>query len=279
VSARTARCDDRTPEAQPGAARARPSAAIGPGGRPVPVAMSTDAARATDPPHDHDLDDRTGSGTARPVAETTIIPVGGYRVGRPGAEATHPDADRLGCAARRLVLLGLGSAGLVVLTGCGGERDLTSAERDDLGRGGTAMQPGETPPTSQAEQGQPAPGQPAPGGAAPTRTMTNDPTLEPWPTAGAGGLVRTSDVPVGGGVLVNDLIVVQPQRGTFKAYDARCPHQGIIVDPPPTGDTTMSCPAHSSRFRVSDGSRISGPTPSGLRQVPVRVQNGYVVPA
>ena len=49
-------------------------------------------------------------------------------------------------------------------------------------------------------------------------------------TAAAGG-TPTSEVPVGGGKVFADTktVVTQPTAGTFKAFDAMCPHQGCTV--------------------------------------------------
>src|SRR5690349_6146532 len=56
------------------------------------------------------------------------------------------------------------------------------------------------------------------------------------PTAAAlpdGGLAKVTDVPVGGGVLSSDgVLVLQLKAGQFTAYEASCPHEGILVSPP-----------------------------------------------
>src|SRR3712207_7643099 len=44
------------------------------------------------------------------------------------------------------------------------------------------------------------------------------------------------------------VLVVQPQTGVYRAFDATCPHAGARVDAP-DGDT-LTCPAHGSTFRV-----------------------------
>lgn len=94
--------------------------------------------------------------------------------------------------------------------------------------------------------------------------------------AGAGTvLAPTADVPVGGGVVAGGVLVVQPAAGTFKAYDAACPHQGVQVGAPQDGVST--CPAHNSTFAIADGSRLGGPAPRGLTEVPVTVDGANVV--
>lgn len=98
-------------------------------------------------------------------------------------------------------------------------------------------------------------------------------------SGGAGGdvLAATSDVPVGGGVVAGSVVVAQPSDGTFRAYEAACPHQGVLVGPPEDG--VITCPAHRSTFSDADGSLIGGPAPQGLTEVPVRVSGGNVVRA
>jgi nitrite reductase/ring-hydroxylating ferredoxin subunit len=90
--------------------------------------------------------------------------------------------------------------------------------------------------------------------------------------------VPTSQVPVGGGVLVNSgagVVVVQPTSGTFKAYSAVCPHQGCAVNS--FTPTVMVCPCHGSTFSVTDGAVLSGPSPAGLTPLKAVVQGSDVV--
>lgn len=96
------------------------------------------------------------------------------------------------------------------------------------------------------------------------------------PSSGA-VLAATKDVPVGGGIVVARVLIVQPASGTFKAFDAACPHRGVLVGPPANGIST--CPAHHSTFAVADGSRMSGPATQGLTEIAVSVQDGNIVRA
>jgi nitrite reductase/ring-hydroxylating ferredoxin subunit/putative flippase GtrA len=99
------------------------------------------------------------------------------------------------------------------------------------------------------------------------------------PSAGAtsGPLAATADVAIGGGVVVGGVLVVQPVQGTFKAYDAACPHQGARVGAPQ--QNVVTCPAHRSKFKAEDGSLISGPATRGLTEIAVTVQGSEVVRA
>jgi nitrite reductase/ring-hydroxylating ferredoxin subunit len=70
-------------------------------------------------------------------------------------------------------------------------------------------------------------------------------------------LARTTDVPVGGGVVVTDILLVQPTAGSFRAFSVVCPHRGARVSPPVDG--VITCWEHNSTFKLDDGSRLGGP--------------------
>ncbi len=97
-------------------------------------------------------------------------------------------------------------------------------------------------------------------------------------------LVAAADVPVGGGVVLSDLniVVTQPRRGEFLAFDSRCTHQNGILSTPQDG--IMTCPLHGSQFAV-DGENLVGPNggPAGstpdLTTVDVDVDGSDVVRA
>ena len=94
---------------------------------------------------------------------------------------------------------------------------------------------------------------------------------------GGGRIAKAGDVPVGGGVVSEDgVLVLQLSEGRFTAFDAVCPHQAFRVDPPDS-QGVITCRGHDSHFKASDGSRIDGVAPSGLKPVQVEVKEGYVV--
>ena len=103
------------------------------------------------------------------------------------------------------------------------------------------------------------------------------PPPTPDPRAGAGAepdagrpvLARTADVPVGGGVIVNNVLLMQPTPGTFRAFSVICPHRGARVSAPVDGVAT--CWEHNSTFNATDGSRLSGPATRGLTEMPITV--------
>lgn len=90
----------------------------------------------------------------------------------------------------------------------------------------------------------------------------------------AGGGTPTSEIPVGGGKVFPDsqTVVTQPTAGTFKAFDAICPHQGCTVDSVEGGQ--IICPCHQSHFDATTGDRVSGPAPTGLTAKTITVSGG-----
>jgi Rieske Fe-S protein len=89
--------------------------------------------------------------------------------------------------------------------------------------------------------------------------------------------VPVADVPVGGGtILADDLVVVtQPSEGEFKAFTATCTHQGCPVNAITDGE--IICPCHASHYSIEDGSVISGPAPKALAPFPVAVEGDQIV--
>ncbi|WP_433615795.1 Rieske (2Fe-2S) protein [Dactylosporangium sp. CA-139114] len=85
----------------------------------------------------------------------------------------------------------------------------------------------------------------------------------------------TAQVPVGGGIVANGVLITQPVSGTFKVFDAACPHKGILVTAPQNGIAV--CPAHQSKFSIADGSKIDGPTPTGLKLLKSEVDGTSIV--
>jgi Rieske Fe-S protein len=86
----------------------------------------------------------------------------------------------------------------------------------------------------------------------------------------------TSDVAVGGGKVYGDanVVVTQPEAGTFKAFEATCTHQGCQVAE--VADGTIDCTCHGSRFSIQDGSVEAGPARSPLPELAVTVTGGRI---
>lgn len=87
-------------------------------------------------------------------------------------------------------------------------------------------------------------------------------------------LATTSDVPVGSGTIVGEVVVTQPVAGEFRAFSAVCTHTGCLLNK--VADGTIDCPCHGSRFSL-DGAVVNGPAEKPLTPVAVRVQGDSVV--
>jgi nitrite reductase/ring-hydroxylating ferredoxin subunit len=96
----------------------------------------------------------------------------------------------------------------------------------------------------------------------------------PAPAPSGAPLGAAADVPVGGGTVFKDqqVVVTQPEKGTFKAFSAVCTHQGCVVSTVAGG--TINCECHGSKFKVADGSVATGPATRPLEPRPIRVTGG-----
>ncbi len=92
-----------------------------------------------------------------------------------------------------------------------------------------------------------------------------------------GTLALTSQVPVEGGYVNQDVAVVvtQPSEGQYAAFTAVCPHQGCLVSEVQSNE--IACPCHGSLFSAVDGSVIQGPAVQGLAAAKVAVQGDRIV--
>ena len=120
-------------------------------------------------------------------------------------------------------------------------------------------------------------GQPSAGTSNPAPTGAASP---PSDGGAANALAKTSQVPVGGGIVVTasdgkKIVLAQPTAGEFKAFDATCTHQGTPVGAPENG--TMTCPNHGSQFSAADGSATKGPATAPLKAVNVTVSGDSIV--
>jgi Rieske Fe-S protein len=113
------------------------------------------------------------------------------------------------------------------------------------------------------------------GGGDKSAASSEAPTTPPPSAAGAGNTVaKTSDVPVGSGVIVGDVVVTQPTAGTFKAFSSKCTHKGCAVNK--VADGTIDCPCHGSKFNL-DGTVAKGPADTPLEAKNVTVQGDSIV--
>jgi Rieske Fe-S protein len=146
---------------------------------------------------------------------------------------------------RRALLAGVGVTCAAMLAGC---------TTHDASNGGSAPAAGGT--AASAGGGAPAAGSSAATGSA----------------LPAGALAATSQVPDGGGKIIDgkNIVITQPQSGSFRAFTAICTHEGCIVNNVSNG--TINCPCHGSKFSIKDGSVVNGPAPSPLAAIAIKVE-------
>lgn len=103
------------------------------------------------------------------------------------------------------------------------------------------------------------------GGSAPTAQSPEAPAGD------AKALVKSSEVPVGGGTVLKDekLVVTQPTAGSFRCFTAVCTHSGCLVDKVEAG--TIDCPCHGSKYKVADGAVAHGPATRPLAEKKITV--------
>jgi Rieske Fe-S protein len=124
---------------------------------------------------------------------------------------------------------------------------------------------GDAAATSEAAGGS-TPAGSAPAGSAPAS-----------PSSGGAGVAQVADIPVGGGVIIDEpaVVITQPAEGEVKAFTAICTHQGCLVSE--VVDNEIFCPCHGSKFSAVDGSVIVGPATTGLTAAGVVVDGGSVI--
>ncbi len=156
-------------------------------------------------------------------------------------------------ATRRCVLLGAGVLGAAgVLTACS-----TAPVPYD------ANDAGQAPATA----------------AGPTIASTGGGMANGAGNGASGGRMGTllgaaAEIPVGGGKVFTDVrvVVTQPTAGQFKAFSAVCTHVGCLCNQ--VADGTIDCPCHGSKFKISDGSVVTGPAMTPLAAADVAVTDG-----
>ena len=146
---------------------------------------------------------------------------------------------------RRALLAGAGVTCAAVLAGC---------STSDANNGGSA-------PATGGAASSAAGSAPATGGSAATASA-----------AAAGALAATSQVPDGGGKIIDgvNIVITQPQSGSFRAFSAICTHQGCIVSSVSNG--TINCPCHGSKYSIKDGSVVRGPATMPLAAIAIKIE-------
>ena len=92
-------------------------------------------------------------------------------------------------------------------------------------------------------------------------------------------LAETSEVPVGGGLILTDvrIVITQPSEGEFKAFSAICKHQGFTVTS--VEDDQIRCNHHGSVYDFETGENIGGPAPAPLDPIEITVKGGNILQA
>jgi Rieske Fe-S protein len=154
-------------------------------------------------------------------------------------------------ASRRCVLLGAGVLGAAgVLTAC-------STTPVPYGANDAGQAPGTDAPTSAA----------TPAAASGAASTGQSGTL----------LGEAAAIPVGGGMIYTSakVVVTQPTAGEYKAFSAVCTHVGCLCNQ--VADGTIDCPCHGSKFKITDGSVVTGPAPSPLSAASITVSDGKIL--
>ena len=89
-------------------------------------------------------------------------------------------------------------------------------------------------------------------------------------------IASTDDIEVGGGKIFADdnVVITQPESGTFKAFSATCTHQQCLVTK--IEDKQIVCTCHFSKYSIEDGSVESGPAPKPLPEETISVTGGQI---
>lgn len=89
-----------------------------------------------------------------------------------------------------------------------------------------------------------------------------------------GVLARTSEVPVRSALIVDGIVLTQPQAGEFTGFSAVCSHAGCAVSK--VDGAHVICPCHGSTFGL-DGAVVSGPAREPLAPAPITVRGDSIV--
>ena len=98
----------------------------------------------------------------------------------------------------------------------------------------------------------------------------------PASKTGAEPLASLDDVPVGGGIVLEDarIVLTRDAGGTVHGLSATCTHQGCMVSSVENG--VIVCPCHSSSFSAETGAPTAGPASRPLPEIPVTVRGNSV---
>jgi Rieske Fe-S protein len=86
-------------------------------------------------------------------------------------------------------------------------------------------------------------------------------------------IAKADDIPVGSGVIIDDVVITQPTQGKFNAFSAICTHAGCTVAE--VVGTSINCPCHGSSFNL-DGTVAKGPAGRPLDAQGIVVQGDSI---
>jgi Rieske Fe-S protein len=114
------------------------------------------------------------------------------------------------------------------------------------------------------------------GGFTPATSGTGTSAGDSAPAPAATALAATSQVPDGGGKIIDgeNIVITQPQSGSFRAFSAICTHEGCFVSSVSNG--TINCPCHGSKFSIKDGSVVKGPATRPLAAIAIKVEGASI---
>jgi nitrite reductase/ring-hydroxylating ferredoxin subunit len=84
---------------------------------------------------------------------------------------------------------------------------------------------------------------------------------------------KTSQVPVKGAYMAKvagrSVLITQPKKGVFRAFDPTCTHQGCQLSG--LNGTNLICTCHNGMFNIDSGAPTGGPVNTGLSKFKVAV--------
>ena len=96
---------------------------------------------------------------------------------------------------------------------------------------------------------------------------------------------KISAIPVGGGKVFKssrgDLLITQPKKNVFRAFSARCTHEGCTIGSWTAGANVVSggvvtCTCHGAQFSANDGSALRRPANGPLKKYVVTKDKTYI---
>jgi nitrite reductase/ring-hydroxylating ferredoxin subunit len=93
-------------------------------------------------------------------------------------------------------------------------------------------------------------------------------------------ICSTKDIKVGGASsfrvagLKTLILITQPRKGTFRAFDQRCPHEGSAVNK--LEGKNLVCQKHGASFDPDSGIVRRGPARKSLQRYDVSVEKNFI---